>query len=31
MRFIHSGYLCSASSSPLLRGAPTTAFVLCRS
>src|SRR6218665_916827 len=30
--FIHSGYFYSASSSPLLlRGAPDTAWILCRS
>src|SRR6218665_521288 len=30
--FIHSGYLYSASSSPVLfRGAPDTALILCRS
>src|SRR6218665_1052296 len=29
--FIHSGYFCSASSSPLLlRGTPDTARILCR-
>src|SRR6218665_1466641 len=30
--FIHSGYFCSAASNPLLlRGAPDTAQILCRS
>jgi len=28
---IHSGCVYSASSSPLLRGAPDTARILCRS
>jgi len=29
--FMHSGYFCSASSSPLpLRGAPDAAWILCR-